>query len=429
MNAPLVIAVIVVALIAAAAIVYASSRSGPSGREDTRLGNLRRAAYERAPGGIGFVDGESHWLFFNDRLLQILGYEAAELRRLSLRQLTHPQDRKREASLFGALQAGRKSGYTILKRLQRKDGSYQEYRVQLTRISESPVAHQCTIEKLRSDAPPLDQFVEALGELQDAAVIRCDNTGMITGWNRGAERLFGYTAGEIQGSSWSRLTPGGTSSIIRDVPAPARAGMPQAAEVRIGKDGDEIAVRSTIIRYGGAQELSGFVEVCYASKGAVTASMSSTVTADVALRAEVARYAALEASLRRRIGSEQRANEELTARVQSLTTELQMLADRDGAQTALPVDDPPSQDWAPAAAFDAEMEMEMEFELEAEQAPPLAAAAYVGSASGKARIYHRVDCTSARQRAGREQMVFATPDEAEAQQFRACKRCLPRARH
>src|SRR5215469_12583243 len=57
----------------------------------------------------------------------------------------------------------------------------------------------------RTDASPTLEFLAAVVECSDDAIITKDLNGVVTSWNNSAERIFGYTAEEMIGQSISIL--------------------------------------------------------------------------------------------------------------------------------------------------------------------------------------------------------------------------------
>jgi PAS domain S-box-containing protein len=88
----------------------------------------------------------------------------------------------------------------------------------------------------------------AIVEYSDDAIVRKDLDGIITNWNHGAERLFGYSAGEVIGKSIMLLIPedrqGEEELILNSI----RRGQPVGhyETVRRRKDGSTVPISLTV---------------------------------------------------------------------------------------------------------------------------------------------------------------------------------------
>jgi len=91
-------------------------------------------------------------------------------------------------------------------------------------------------------------YLADIVDSSEDAIIGKDLSGIVTSWNRGAEKVFGYTAEEMVGSSIRRLLPAGQEEqedlILRRI----RRGdiVNHLEEERITKDGKTITVSLTI---------------------------------------------------------------------------------------------------------------------------------------------------------------------------------------
>lgn len=89
-----------------------------------------RAIFEGAGLGIILWDMEGRIMTANAAQLRMLGGREEELRGKPFLQITHPEDRAREAGLFTEIKAGRRENYQLEKRLLRQNGS--DFWVQVT---------------------------------------------------------------------------------------------------------------------------------------------------------------------------------------------------------------------------------------------------------------------------------------------------------
>jgi PAS domain S-box-containing protein len=233
---------------------------------DARL----QEAVAAAPVGIARVALNGRWISFNDACTSILGYSRPELSRLSLHDLTHREDARREVELMREMIEGRARSYRITKRVADKNGGTRVIHLTATVIRGTDAeadAFLYVIEAAawRAEIDPLSHRAAAnvVDQLTWTAVIWSDQDGIIVGWNSGAERLFGWTRADAIGRHRREL--------YRDVDR--KAGV---AEDELGiassrgrfsdtgwrrkADGSDVRVHSAIVRLTPDGTLRGYVE-------------------------------------------------------------------------------------------------------------------------------------------------------------------------
>jgi PAS domain S-box-containing protein len=130
-----------------------------------------------------------------------------------------------------------------------------------------------------ADLVRLTAELVAIVESCDDAIISKDLNGIIRSWNRGAERLFGYTAEEAIGQSVTKLIPPERAGEESEILARLRRGerVDHFESVRVTKDGRLVNVSLTI-----SPVRDGTGQVVGASK--VARDITARVRGDVALR-------------------------------------------------------------------------------------------------------------------------------------------------
>ncbi len=79
-------------------------------------------AFEHSPHGVAFVSLDGRWLRANQALCHMVGYTEEELRGLSFKDITHPDDLPDDVEQIRAIIAGKSQGYNKIKRYYSKDG-------------------------------------------------------------------------------------------------------------------------------------------------------------------------------------------------------------------------------------------------------------------------------------------------------------------
>jgi PAS domain S-box-containing protein len=88
----------------------------------------------------------------------------------------------------------------------------------------------------------------AIVEHSEDAIIGKTLDGIVTIWNRAAQRMYGYTAEEVTGKSIDLLSPPGQAGQMHTTPARIRAGQPveRLEATRVREDGSAITVSLTV---------------------------------------------------------------------------------------------------------------------------------------------------------------------------------------
>ncbi len=81
-----------------------------------------QATFEQAAVGIALVSPDGKWLRVNQRLCDMVGYQADELMNMTFQQVTHPDNLFIDQSYVAQMLAGKRPHYTLEKRYLRKGG-------------------------------------------------------------------------------------------------------------------------------------------------------------------------------------------------------------------------------------------------------------------------------------------------------------------
>lgn len=161
-----------------------------------------RLAVDNSPIGICTIDEHGVFLFANHAYQQLMGYNEAELKLMSLFDLTSPDYLQENKKLFDNMLSGKTPGYYIEKKYIRKDGTTVDVAVHATMARDQhgrsrfalALAEDITDRKraeniLRENEESLRITLDSIGE----GVICTDDTGIITRMNRAAEILTGWS--------------------------------------------------------------------------------------------------------------------------------------------------------------------------------------------------------------------------------------------
>lgn len=215
-----------------------------------------QALLESAPDAIVNVDADGRIVLVNSQTEKMFGYSREELLGQPVEVLIPPRYHRAHIHHRGSYTASpttRPMGIGLKLAGRRKEGS--EFPVE---ISLSPVRTQnefCVMSIIRdvSDRQRAEErlsesesrFRTLVEQVRDYAIFGLDRQGVVTSWNKGAERVYGYGSEEIVGQHFSRfftLAEISSGKPPRELEIAAAEGVYKEVGQRVRKDGVHIWV-------------------------------------------------------------------------------------------------------------------------------------------------------------------------------------------
>ncbi len=173
-------------------------------------------SFQSAAVGIGMVGLDGRWLEVNEALCTMLGYQREQLLERDVLSVTFHEDRElNENSLIQELEVGKQS-YQLHKRYLRADGSVMRGLLSVAVLydeQQTPSGYVALIQDVSEqyesemELRVREEFQRMLIEQVANAIVSCDEEGVILGFNRAAEAMFGYAEAEVIGQNVSLLMP------------------------------------------------------------------------------------------------------------------------------------------------------------------------------------------------------------------------------
>jgi PAS domain S-box-containing protein len=166
--------------------------------------------FRNNPDGVFSFDTEGRLLVVNISAEKITGYSTDELRRMTLAELVATEeDLKTFTEYFKRAVGGEPQNYEVAitnKSGNRRDLSVVTFPIIMAGKAGGVYALVRDVTE-RKQAEEARSQLAAIVESSDDAIFGRTLDGTITSWNRGAEKLFGYTAEEAVGQTVSIILP------------------------------------------------------------------------------------------------------------------------------------------------------------------------------------------------------------------------------
>ena len=210
-----------------------------------------RDVFNASPIGIAVENFDGQVLFVNPAFCEMLGFSEGELRCKHRVNFSPREDAEKDWVLFQRLRAGSIDHYQLEKRYFRRDGSllWGNLSISLLKSYPSPLL-LAMVEDItgKKTAEEARLKLATIVESSEDAIASVTVDGVIASWNRGAQRIFGYTEKEAVGKPVNILVPPERPNEENEILETLKAGgrIDQFETVRITKTGERINVSLSI---------------------------------------------------------------------------------------------------------------------------------------------------------------------------------------
>jgi PAS domain S-box-containing protein len=221
-------------------------------RELTQALVIMRATLESTTDAILVIDEKGKVTDFNEKYIDMWkiprevleGGMAHEVRQLACQKFADPQ------RFLARIEEITATGHESFDRLELKDGRLFERYSKVLTVERQRAGRVWSFRDVtdRHLAEISYRRLAAIVASSDDAIIGKDLNSIITSWNLGAERIFGYTAEEMIGTSIIRLIPPDRHEEELEILSRIRRGerFDHFETVRLAKDGRQLNVSITV---------------------------------------------------------------------------------------------------------------------------------------------------------------------------------------